>query len=67
MVTSFPSTQTVPEYFLSAPMISLAISVLPAPTSPASPTISPSQTENVVSSLDGPVSYTHLDVYKRQS
>ena len=46
--TFFPFMKISPENFLSAPMISLAISVLPAPTNPANPTISPLCTQNEV-------------------
>ena len=43
------------------PMIVFMVVDLPAPLAPMSVTIFPSGTERLT-----PVSYTHLDVYKRQ-
>jgi len=47
--TRLPSTNTSPDCFLSMPKIARAVSVRPAPTSPAMPNISPARTESDMS------------------
>ena len=55
--TDIPSNTISPELAGNTPVIKLKSVVLPAPFGPITPNTSPCLT---------PVSYTHLDVYKRQ-